>query len=389
MQISSARSRTSAAGQYLGYALQPVRLCFHLLEADADCHVSLEHVDDVTVHHPDGTQTLEQVKSALKQNPVADWAEDLWKAFSNWLEMIERGEIDIDRARFRLYVTPRKAGKFVQLISDARSDEAVEAFLRELKRDLEALPRKPKCFSYVRKVLDADPVTRTKLLKKFQFESAHDDPVDAIRDRLRSVISDEMIDLCCIHAIGAAKEEIDHLLRDNRIPSIEAGPFQNAFKAFVRKNDLSGLLISVADRPDPNLVSQTLAQSPVFVKQLEILDAPLDTKLRAISDFLQTAAEKTAWAARGWVVKESFNECDCDLIRQHHFIQREVETLFGTHDAKTCGLTTYYRCMQAKAQVEGREVPGHFVPGCFSSLANDLRVGWHPEYRELIRPEEP
>ena len=49
----------AAAGPYLGFALQPVRLCYHLLSSPRGSSVSLEYVDDVAVHYADGTLLLE------------------------------------------------------------------------------------------------------------------------------------------------------------------------------------------------------------------------------------------------------------------------------------------------------------------------------------------
>lgn len=76
----------AAAGPYLGFALQPVRMCYHLLSCPRDASVSLEYLDDVAVHYADGTLLLEQCKSALTHNPISDWSDDLWKTVVNWLE---------------------------------------------------------------------------------------------------------------------------------------------------------------------------------------------------------------------------------------------------------------------------------------------------------------
>lgn len=105
MNAKTQTGKHSAAGQYLGYALQPVRLCFHLLNAPSGASVSLEHLDDVAVHLVGAEVVLEQSKSALKQNPISDWAADLWKSLANWLSFMAAGEIDPATSHFRLYVT--------------------------------------------------------------------------------------------------------------------------------------------------------------------------------------------------------------------------------------------------------------------------------------------
>jgi hypothetical protein len=126
MPVLATASKSSAPGQYLGFSLQPVRLCVHLLSCPPESSVSIEHADDIAVHNADGSQVLEQAKSALSHNPVSDWANDLWKTFANWIEDIEAGLIDPSRTKFRLYVTPIWTGNLVQKLSNAKTQEAAD-----------------------------------------------------------------------------------------------------------------------------------------------------------------------------------------------------------------------------------------------------------------------
>jgi hypothetical protein len=45
---------------------------------------------------------------------------------------------------------------------------------------------------------------------------------------------------------------------------------------------------------------------------------------------------------------------------------------------------TYRECAQVQASLDSRAVPSHFVHGSFNALADDMRVGWHPDYQTLI-----
>jgi hypothetical protein len=107
-------AKSSAAGQYLGYSLQQVRLCHHLLRVPDGDHVSLEYLDDVAIHRADGSFVLEQSKSALASNPAADRAQVLWKAFANWADLCVAKTISVATSEFRLYITPTKVGDLVQ-----------------------------------------------------------------------------------------------------------------------------------------------------------------------------------------------------------------------------------------------------------------------------------
>src|SRR5260370_14509622 len=91
--VIKASSKSAAPGQYLGYGLQDVRLCHHLLKSPAGCSVSLEFSDDTAIHQPDGTTLLEQAKSALSGNPVSAASLDPSKRFANWRRLCSARQV--------------------------------------------------------------------------------------------------------------------------------------------------------------------------------------------------------------------------------------------------------------------------------------------------------
>jgi hypothetical protein len=385
--VQSKSSASAAPGPYLGYALQPVRLCYYLLSADPGGEVSIEHLDDVAVHTSNGI-LLEQVKSATAQNPVSDWSPELWKTFANWINAIESGQIDLESSQFRLYVTPTRSGDFVQLLSDATSDDAIDDAISRIRDELSSLSKRPVSYKFLKKLLEFDAAKRRQLIRRFRFESVDNDPVDALRKLVRVSVSAPMVDTCCEYAIGHAKEHADSLIREGLKPAIDVEKFRKAFVAFVHKNDLSGLLVSIAPPPPNEVVAQTLANSPVFVRQLQIIDLPSEHQLRAVSDFLQSSVNKTKWATDGLIVRESLEEFDKDLLQVYGLTRLEIQDTHSSTDSKGQGRILYARCANSKTKLEGREVPGHFVPGCFHDLANTLKLGWHPDFQSLLDVKE-
>lgn len=124
----------AAPGPYLGFSLQPVRLCYHLLSSPVESNVSLEYLDDVAVHYKDGTLLLEQCKSALSHNPISDWSNDLWNAICNWLDEVEDSGVDPRTTAFHLYVTPAKVGKFSSALNFADDPENIESLVQSVSK---------------------------------------------------------------------------------------------------------------------------------------------------------------------------------------------------------------------------------------------------------------
>jgi hypothetical protein len=70
---------------------------------------------------------LEQDKSA-QQNPISDWADDLWKTIARWLIAINAGDIDPASTTFRLYVTPVHEGGSLETKPNARKAAISKTF---------------------------------------------------------------------------------------------------------------------------------------------------------------------------------------------------------------------------------------------------------------------
>ena len=379
-------ARASAPGQYLGYSLQPVRLCFHLLSGDPKGTASIEHLDDVTLQNSANCVLLEQIKSAQKQNPISDWSEELWKTFANWVDSIQSGLVDPNSTRFQLYITPVKPGYWANRLSETNLPADVAHLISDLEKKVRQRRKPPKCYNYIREVLEADRTMITTLIANFRLKY-DEDPIDPIRSIFRLAVREELLDHCCAYAIGLAKELADKLIRLDQPPMINVSDFQKAIRAFIAKNNLVTILPSFASTPTDEAVEKTFDDRPVFVRQLNLVEMPHHLILRAISDFLQTASDKTEWAEKGLVVNDSLLEFDQTLVRRYEIKRLELDELDGTLAPDRQGRLLYTRCVSTTASLEGREVPGHFIPGSYNSLADRLVLGWHPEFNSILDQE--
>ncbi|MGL1622434.1 hypothetical protein ACSTG8_23610, partial [Vibrio parahaemolyticus] len=71
--------------------------------------------------------------------------------------------------------------------------------------------------------------------------------------------------------IGQAKQEFDRLIQSGQDAIVDADDFKTRFRAFVARNNLPGLLVSLGDRPDPSLIADLASTRPTFVRQLEFV----------------------------------------------------------------------------------------------------------------------
>lgn len=374
----------TAAGPYLGYALQPVRLCYHLLTCPEGAKASLEHLDDVAVHRADGSELLEQTKSALSQNPLSNWAGDLWKTLDFWLSAIETGEIDGATASFQYYVTPAKTGKFAEALHQAKSAADADTVITDLETRWTNQTKKPACSAQVKHLLQADLAVRRAFIQSVSILSDDDDPVEPIRALFKFAVDPEVLDLICERAIGGAKETIDRLIRTGEPQIMNGDAFKAELRAFIQKNNLPGLLISFTETPAKEAVSKLFEDRPVFLKQLEWIDLDIDSQVRAVSDYLRTAADISVWGEKGMIFPKNLAEWNDGLFGRFTLLAGEVEDVLAHLPSPSRGRTVYRRCAALQEPLEGRVVPGHFVNGSFNALAEDRRLGWHPDYKTFL-----
>lgn len=388
MNVAVKPLKHAAPGQYLGFALQPVRLCFHLLTCEAGASVSLEYLDDVAIHHANGHITLEQTKSATKTNPVSDLADDLWKTFANWLEMLAQGVVKAGETTFRIYVAPKRTGPWAEALSAAKTPADVEAIVGKISTKLAKMAEKPGCIAHLQAFLDAPPAHRSAVATGMVLQSRHTDPVAPLRDLLKPTVPPEHIDRLCEAAIGMAKQRADRCIQKGELPVIDADAFKATFRAFVQKNVMSNYLPALSERPLSGEIDALLALRPVFLRQLELVSVTEDEKVRAVSDLLRSSADKSRWADAGMIFEGSLEEWDENLVARQGLVAGEITDVYGDKDAAVRGRLVYRRCAQMDAPLEGRAVPSHFVHGCFNALADSRRLGWHPEFAGLLDEEQ-
>lgn len=378
--------KATAAGQYLGYSLQQLRLCHHLLKVPDGDTVSLEYIDDVGVHRANGTLLLEQSKSALTGNPAADRAEDLWKSLANWADLCVDGKVDPNTTDFRLYVTPVKSGALIGKIHAATAKEAAGAALAKIKKLID--PKKPDvgCAPHVARFLKAGDAICSQIITRFQFVTEAD-PVESVREFVRAGVPSEAQDDLTAAAVGMARDRIDRLIREQQTPLLSATNFRRQFQTFARRSNLTNLLTSKAPEPTPSAIQILVNVAPTFVRQLQAINASNDMLVTAVSDYLRTTTDKVLWADEGIIVEESLDDLDAQLVRRHTIVRDEVEDTYGTIDEPSRGRAVYRQCTNTTLPLDGQALPSHFVAGAFNCLADVRRVGWHPAYKTLL-PEE-
>lgn len=378
----------SAPGPYLGFSLQPVRLCYHLLSSPSDSSVSLELLDDVAIHFANGNVQLEQCKSALSHNALSDWSEDLWKTIANWIATVESKKVDGIKATFCLYVTPPKSGKVSSAIHNATSAAAVDLLLQQIKDKLSKKATPPKCMPHILRFLDAPAALRNEVICKTSVISNDADPLQPLRALLAPTVPDGSIDIICEAAIGMAKARADRLIREGKPALIGVAEFRKSFHAFVQQNNMPGYLTSLTAPPTTADAKVVITSRPTFVRQLQLIEATDEQQLRAASDLMRTSGDKVKWAAAGLIYEDTLKDWESALLRRYEAFLGEAKDFHSDKPEVVQGRFIYRHCSVLDIPIDSRTVPNYFTHGAFNDLADRGKLGWHPKYEVLLDKED-
>lgn len=389
------RRKTEVPGQALGYGLQYTRLTQLLLEAPAGSFCSMEYLDDVAQESADKGMRLVQSKSALTANPVADRAKSLWKTLSNWTTLATDSECNLEKTIFEIYVSRPVGGEFVEAFARACTLEEARAAIEQARNVLWgespdfALKSSvaDEIAPYLDQVFNADAARLERIICNFRLTHGSGSPQADIEAVIRAhpVSATKVVDIAD-HICGVVKRRVDELLEAGRPAIIARDAFYDWYASYLRKVDRDTVLLSRAKRPSEEESRGHLPK--IFVQQLDLIGLPFEDKLEAVSDFLMAAADRTTWALSGEVDPSSFDDLDALLKRNWKNKRRTCAIDHGTKPGDLQGQALYSDCIGLTVPVQAMQPPDHFIPGCFHRLADDLSIGWHPDYQQQIKVEK-
>ena len=227
----------SAAGPHYGHMVQETLMFKYLLEADDDDIVSLEYYDDIAVKKPSGDISAVQSKSALSWNPVSNRSKDLWKTFSNWINMSQQGLLVPGRTRFVMALAKEKSGTLSTMLKGAQSeeqfDDVLAAINEEFKKDV------PESISeYLITFFESDRDLVKKIVFNFDIE-LYDDPRTHILAILQKQEEKRNIDGIFNMMTGWIKNRIESSILKGEPPYIEGRDFRA--QLFASRRELSQL----------------------------------------------------------------------------------------------------------------------------------------------------
>lgn len=385
----------SAADPALGYLYQirsALLWALQRLKLSSEFLVSIETLDDVAFEATDATpaELLQTKHHRTGAASLSDMSTDLWKTLRVWFEGHERGIIQANTSLVLVTTALAPEGSIAALLRTDHRD--VGAAMRALDlvpgsstnqantAGYEAYLRVPSAqrLALLERVtiLDGSPVIEAldSELKKEVFWAAGKKDHEAFLERLEG------------WWLRRVLKQLTNSPKD-RIGSVELeaamGELREQFKQESLPIDDDLLEFSLDD------ATRAAHDTSTFVRQLELVKAGKRRVAAAIRDYYRAFEQRSRWLRLELVVDLELSKYEKRLVEEWELVFDGMRDELGdeaTDDAMVTAARGIVLKWAERAQYPIRaSVTEPFIcRGSFHILADEARIGWHPEFRDRL-----
>ncbi|POR52565.1 ABC-three component system protein [Bosea psychrotolerans] len=402
MSVQPPATIHTAEDAALGFYYQTYFAFLTLLQQTGDdAGVGIERLDDVELK-VDGHLLLYQLKHSIKAvpPPITMKSRALWRTLKVWIDAL----IHVELAQTTMHlvvVGPLGAASPLNALLDldADRDDLAASLIAEaqLVHDARAaaksagtkLPhddRADGCAAF----LDLEPAVRSNLLRRILIkpDSPPIDQVEVLAAQHLTLIAPEQRADVVKRLLGWWDTEVVHALCGKRDPIVTRAELQAQITSVIADLESSTL------QADFELLLPPGDYQPdgMVARQIKLVAGGNSDLSKAIREEWRAREQRAKWlndnSAMGTVVsqydqvlEEAWSDKhgqmveDCSEVEDTVKRERGLEMLRWTHDEAPA---------KVRPIAEKWSAP-YYVRGSYQVLAIDLRVGWHPEYVDLLK----
>jgi hypothetical protein len=389
--INNGKTKYSAADSLVGYLYQ-CRLA--LLEAlkrlktNTCITVAVETLDDV-VFETDGTPTeIIQVKHHInRQANLTDASTDLWKTIRIWCDFYQNG-------------IPQSGTVLCLMTTSKASEGSAAYYLRAENRDIAAAEKillQTAQISVSKENDDAyssfcklTPESRLELLKTTLILDQYPlnkDLDQYLQNEIWNVCQRSKIDKFLMYFEGWwFKRILKSLCSEHFMPIL--GEELELQLDELREQFKSDALPIHADLRTAT-VDYKLYQNYIFVSQLELIDVGSKRISIAVNNYYRAFEQRSRWLREELLFVGDIGDYERKLIEEwetHFETMREELGEDAAEKEKVRAARSIYSWFEKEAYFPIRRCQEPFVTrGSYHILANEKKVGWHPEFQNRLK----
>lgn len=385
----------SATDSLKGYIYQ-IRYALLIALQEEISEIAIEKFDDVSVEDVNDVRKMYQLKHHRKGN-LTNSSTDLWKTIRIWSKQINDGNIDTSDGgtKFFIITTQNAAEESIAYKMTRRGSKDKDiSHIQHIVEELDNITAKSSNEENKSSYDEYNSLTDENKMKLVEMIEVIDN-VPTI-DKLDEKIIKEIRYSCSIKNRRPFfdrleswwyKQAIEHLITPNLEP-IKKESLLNRIDDLRESFSTDNLPIDFADSID---IDATFYQNHNFVKQLQLLKPTRKNRVvNAINDYYKAYHQRTRWGKDNLVSVEELYEYEKKLLNEwERAFDAILDEMADEDDDLKCG-RRIYKWMEIEAKIHLREkcTESFVMRGSYHMLANELKVGWHPNFAKLLNKIE-
>ncbi|MFD5559097.1 ABC-three component system protein [Kitasatospora griseola] len=390
--MAQAKDPFEAAASALGYLFQlrkALQRCVELSRDGIEWSVAIEAADDVEVSTEAGTELI-QLKRRAPGIRLTDFQPDLWKTLRIWSEGVTGHRIDLDETNLYLLTTAElpagTAGFHLQSRASGHRDEQAAEALLVAARAASGNTDLASAFKAFDKLTEQQ---RARLVSRIEVIGSAPD-LDRVRNDLLGyaslAVERRYANSFLQRLEGWFFERAIVQMSSPGSDPVSGAEFDEFFNDLRRQigehnlpidHDIAEMPADAADHAD--------ASDKVFVHQLRLIGVGTERIGLAVRDWLRAFTQRSRWADENLIQAGEIGKYERRLVEEWQARFLDMREDLGDEAAEAQMLRAakaIYRWVDQEARLRIR--PGcdelFVTKGSYQMLADELRVGWHPDF---------
>lgn len=385
-------SEHQAGAQMLGYLYQIKYALALLLDSDNEnLQISIEQFDDVAFSKDGQPNQLIQLKHHVSRTGnLTDASTDLWRTLNVWVDLISAKPELLADTKFLIITTATAPLSSVAFdLKEARGRDVDSLYKRLLHTCIDTGNQKH--IKYYNNFRNADETMIKKLLSNILVidNASTILEVDKMyRKQIRYSCLSKHEDQVCERLEGWWFEKAVEGLCSKTPIFVTQAQARSFIVSVSQEYSLDNLPINVAKIIDNITVDRMTSDEKIFYEQLKLISLKNNHINIALRDYYKAFEQRSSWVRNDLLYVNELEIYEDRLIDEweHSFanMQDELEE-DDTEDIKTKkGKELFKHVDNQDIRIRPRCSASFVMRGTYHMLANQLKVGWHVDFRKRL-----
>jgi len=221
-----------------------------------------------------------------------------------------------------------------------------------------------------------------EIIERFELQVGSSTGHDEVRKKLKAMfVPKDDIEFMLEKLSGWLVKEVMSKIKDNELAVVSWKDLSQQMEVCFTRIRRRELIDFAKESPPSNdEVKDHLDLRPIYVKQLDEIEATDDEIINAVTDYLRADINREKWIISGIIDEDAASDLEEKLVafwensRQHNNI---IHSMRSDVDK---GKLLHSKCNMRQETIQGQQPPASTISGTYHLLANEPILGWHTDW---------